>query len=426
MQIECPRCHARAQLPGKQEGAKVRCGECGRVYVAHPPGRGVRQKGLGPAAIVWLGVGFAGLVVFMLATTFGDDDAAQAQAPATPEAAAPAASEEDAEALDGVGWDSPVVQAAVRIHEAAFAHDTNALRYLLHGPRIWAREQATAATEDAAQAASAPEPFLGLPPVERYQHIDRWIEGFLSEGGRALVGNWQPYSAEVVELADGAATVHLAVTPRDRAEGVEKRWVEWRLALDGQRWKAWSWKRWFSPEELEAQRRARPRPVQKVTLTDGSLVLEAEPKPLEHLEETPPELRSRIDQLYATMVDLDLTKEAADAQHELVDIGKPALPILLTGLFETPLDSEENAIKCNLVVQTLRRITGRSFSYRPQLLEGSSVGTTEERRRSGIRQWFAWWHRNKDKFEKKEVEDGLEGLIELTEEEKRWLERNQD
>ena len=150
------------------------------------------------------------------------------------------------------------------------------------------------------------------------------------------------------------------------------------------------------------------------------------PQPLEHLADTPPELRDRIDQLVATMVDLDLTKEAASAQHELVDIGKPALPILLTGLFETPLDSEENAIRCNLVVQTLRRITGHSFGYSPQLLEGSSVGTTEERRRSGIRQWFAWWHRNQDEFEEKEVEDGLEGLIELTEEEKRWLERNQD
>ena len=58
---------------------------------------------------------------------------------------------------------------------------------------------------------------------------------------------------------------------------------------------------------------------------------------------------------------------------------------------------------------------------------GSAAGTTEERRTSAIKQWFAWWYRNEDKFDKKdESDDGLEGLIELTEKEERWLERHKD
>ena len=75
--------------------------------------------------------------------------------------------------------------------------------------------------------------------------------------------------------------------------------------------------------------------------------------------------------------------------------------------------------------QTLRRITGQYFGYKPQALQGSGLGTTEERRMSSIKQWFAWWYRKGARFEKKVVEDGLEGLIELTEKEKRWLERNE-
>ena len=34
MLTQCPNCHARAKLPDDQAGAKVRCAECSRVFVA--------------------------------------------------------------------------------------------------------------------------------------------------------------------------------------------------------------------------------------------------------------------------------------------------------------------------------------------------------------------------------------------------------
>ena len=43
MFIECPSCHARAQLPDSKEGAKVRCSECSSVYEALPGGAGPRR-----------------------------------------------------------------------------------------------------------------------------------------------------------------------------------------------------------------------------------------------------------------------------------------------------------------------------------------------------------------------------------------------
>jgi hypothetical protein len=155
-------------------------------------------------------------------------------------------------------------------------------------------------------------------------------------------------------------------------------------------------------------------------------VFERTPEPLEHLEDTPPDVRARIDALYATMIDLDLTKEGTRAQAELIEIGRPAIPILLTGLYEIPLETEDQAKQVNLIVIGLRSITGQYMGFKPMMMEGSGVGTTEERRQSAIKQWFAWWWRKQDKFTEKETTDGLEGLIELTEKEKRWLERNKD
>ena len=34
MLTQCPSCHARSTLVGEREGAKVRCAECGSVYLA--------------------------------------------------------------------------------------------------------------------------------------------------------------------------------------------------------------------------------------------------------------------------------------------------------------------------------------------------------------------------------------------------------
>ena len=108
-------------------------------------------------------------------------------------------------------------------------------------------------------------------------------------------------------------------------------------------------------------------------------------------------------------------------------IGKPAIPILLNGMFDTRLETEEDAIRVNIMVTALREITGVSKGYEPQVLVGSSAGTTEERRQSAIRQWFAWWEIHQKSFEEiEEAQDGLDGLIELTEEEEKWLERHPD
>ncbi len=407
MQIQCPSCHARANLSAEHEGAKVRCAECGRVYVARP--KGAKGTTSGGNSGLMIG-GVVGAVVLVALVFFVRSRSAAPVTKASPAAPEPLAK------LD-YGWNSELVRAVVGLHEAAHSGDSARIQPQLHGPRIWAREHADAeGTPDPAARS-----FEALPAHERVEALERWARELSEGAGKELVADWLPYDGTVIEQTDEEASVRLQVKPR--AGGIESRWIEWRLAKDGNRYKAWSWQRWLSPDELKAEKRKKGYEV--VTLSDGSLVHERQPEPLAHLEDTPEPVRARIDQSMATMLDLELTKEGARAQRELVEIGKPAIPILLTKFFEIPADTEENRIRCNLIDQTLQRITGQHFGYAPGEA-GSAAGTTEERRQSSIKQWFAWWYKNHKRFTTKQTADALEGLIQLDEKERQWLERHED
>jgi len=223
--------------------------------------------------------------------------------------------------------------------------------------------------------------------------------------------------------------VRVKVQGRDGERAIESRTMEFRLARDirsGDRWKVITWQRWLSPEELAAMKRRSAREYEKVTLSDGSVVYEADPRPLEHLDDTPMELRAEIDAAFARMIDFELRPpETAAAKRELEQIGKPAIPILLTGLFEIPLETDEQAMKVNLINQCLEEITGYYTGWKPQVAQGSGTGTSEERRQSAIKQWFAWWFRKGARFEEKsEGGDLLDELITPTERDLRDMERN--
>ncbi len=405
MQIQCPSCHARANLSDEHEGAKVRCAECGRVYVARPKGAKVSA---GSNQGLWIGGLVGGLVLLVVVFLVRSRSEAPVTKAAPVEEAAPPPKLE-------FGWNSELVRGVVALHEAAHGADRERIKPMLNGARIWAREH----TDAEGQLDPAAPAFAALPAHERLAALERWATELTTGASKELVADWLPYDGKVLDQDDQEALVRLQVKPR--TGGIESRWIEWRLAKEEGRYRAWSWERWLSPDEQKSEKRKKGYEV--VTLTDGSVVHERPPEPLGHLEDTPPELQARIDRCIATMLDLELTKESSRAQRELVEIGKPAIPILLTKFFEIPADTEENRIRCNLIDQALQRITGKQFGYAPGAA-GSAAGTTEERRDSSIKQWFAWWYKNQKKFTTKETSDALEGLIELTEEEQRWLERN--
>jgi hypothetical protein len=417
MLIECPRCHVRATLPDEKEGAKVRCGECARVFVA----RSLLEKGqLSQSVPSWVIVGGVTLAIALLGFLFARSRQRPSATLAAPEPAAEAPAPVDTAEL-ATDWSSPAVQAAARIHDAAFTQNEVALRGLLSGARLLERARA-----EGSATATPGKTFAQISDLERTDVYRLAVDDLVRGPGRELVADWRAFDGSLVEQDGADAVVRLAVTPRD-GSSAEKRTIEWKLAKEDGKWKAWSWTRYLSPQETAREKRqVESKAYQKVKLSDGSLVFERDPEPLAHLEDTAPELRARIDQLYATMTNLELTRESSRALAELIEIGRPAIPILLTGLYQTPLDGEDNLRRINLIDQALRAISGFDTGFKPQIQEASGVGTTEERQKSSVRQWFAWWYQNQKKFVAAEEKDALEDLIELSEEEQRWLERHKD
>ena len=436
MIIQCPACHARARISDSQEGAKVRCGECSRIFVAGATAGRSRSSSSGSKLGLWLGMGAGGIgllfVAIMLSQGQGTDFEKNAK---EPEEDPVVESTADSTSFEG----SPEIQAAVRVHDAAFRQQEIQVRAAMYGPRVYAWKKSLEAmaagpaegeTEvaitDEQRAAWVAE-FEALPSFRQSETLQEYSSSICSGDDRDLVANWAPYDGSIVESNDstGEARIQLLVSSREEGS-FETRTIEWTLFNDHGRWMVCSWERWFSEAEKHALRVRRSKGYEKVTLSDGSTVHERDPEPLGHLEDTPAELRTRIDSLIATMIDLELTREATKARNDLIEIGKPAIPRLLTKLYEIPLDTEDQSIQVNQVVTALRGITDQYFGYEPSEIVGSAAGTTKERRDSSIRQWFAWWYRKQDKFTEADSTDALEEKIQLTEKEKEWLKRNSD
>ena len=379
MLIECPFCHTRAKLPESKEGAKVRCAECSKVYRAREILSGGRKPASGSnsgpiiAVIVVCVIGLGVLLVMKSSPS----------EPAPVQAAAPKAKSKPVleELPDPTGWDSEQVQFAVEIHERAAARNAEALARLIQADQL----QLVGDDEDRPA-------WSELDDGAREARIDLALESLLDTGETGTVAGWSPYDGELVKNWESSATVKLSATPH--GGGTAKRVIQWELVRVDDEWRAIRWEEWLS----EAEKQRVSRGVEVVTLSDGSVVVEREPEALEHLEDTPQEVRDRIDELLVTMLDLELTTQASKASRELIEIGKPAIPALLTHLFENKLYNEEDSIRANIAVVALREITDKSFGYQPQALVGSALGTTEERRMSSVRQWFAWWHRKGEAF----------------------------
>lgn len=412
MIIECPACGARAQLPDSKAGAKVRCVECERVYLARAAGSRAPVKSRSSALPVAIG---AGVVVLIIALFALSNRGKRAQPVVVEETKAP----EPAPVVDATGWDSPLVKFTRKVHDMASARDEVDLQNVLAEDRVWARVKGAENGEEV-----DPAGYANLDDTTRLTFVDGVLSSMTADDPENLVGAWVPFDGGVIEETDDAATVRLTLHPRDAATA-GTRHIEWLLVKGPRGWRAWSWERWFSPEELDAARVAQASTRKKRTLSDGSVVLEAETKKVEYMPETTPEERARIEGLIAQMLDFT-TRPAPRTQagDELRAIGKPAIPGLLNKLYELDQagwDDVDSASRGKLVHNTLQDITGYVTTFNPH----EALGGTDERRESGVRQWFYWYDKRFAKFEARPEETDLleENFQPKTETEKREYEK---
>lgn len=414
MIIQCPACGARAKLPDSKEGAKVRCTECERVYVAREPG--ARRSGGGgnrnnTALPIGIGAALIAVVMIIIATRGGDDTKG---VPDLPEEKPVIARTN----VDQTGWDSELVVYTRKLHDLAHQRENFALMTQLSMPHVWARLQVPEGEEIPNQVDVSG--YSELVSVE-IDEVKGDVLNFLhSEEPANMPGNWKPFDGNVVSQSDVDAIVRMSIEPRDEKYGVGTRNIEWRLVKINGDWKAWYWERWISPEEAKSMRTARKKSYEQTTLSDGSIVIEGEPKPIPYMDETSMEDRAKIDGLIAQLIDLELpAKELTAVKGELELYGKHAIPGLLTKFYhmsQTGFPDMDAAIQAQLVHQSLSDLTGYVTSFKAH----DALGATKERRDSGVRQWWGWYNKHFKKFEAvEEGTDGLEDVIEFKSERER-------
>ena len=388
MQIQCTSCKAILRLSDDKEGAKVRCPSCSHVFVARPMGaRGAsaRAKQDNSKMMIFGGVGVVGAILLAVVMSGGDS---------TP--AAPAKLPELVEEVvitDPTGWDSDLVKAARKLHKTAFERNRDRLRGLISFDKIYARVKSTE------ERKVIPGDWGVLANDQQILFETEVIDGLLDTSTNNLVGAWTPFDGEVIAEDETSATVRITLEPQDAQLGVQTRSIDWIFIKKNGRWKAWSWERWISPEEMKGNRVARTSKVKNVVLDDGSKVKEAEPSPLEWMDETTQEERANIERLIAIICSPDSRGgDLFSARNDLVAICKPAIPALLTQFYEVDLqgfESYENQTAGMQLHKVLTEITGYATTFKAH----EALGATEQRRNSGVKQWFSWYHRRFRKFQ---------------------------
>ena len=419
MLIECPFCHTQVKFPDDKEGSKLRCPECSKIYVARP--YGARKKSeFNPLPLV-LGAGVVLVLTLIWFFVKDREPEAVAKVPEVEEAPLPAQPP-----LDTSGWDSLPVVTIRDLYESALAYNESKVMRQLDGNKLVDFVNAKALEAD--PDAEPPTAFAQRNATEKDDFLRRVAADLMDENWEDSPAQWKPFDGRVVEFDGSDALVHIDLAQRTEnkaGEAVVSRTMAWKLTLvsdAGQDvWKAWSWERYVSPEEARANRVKRELKYEKVTLSDGSELYQAEPEPLAHLADTPPELARQIDETFARLIDFELhPRENSQALRDVIAFGRPALPVLLTGLYSTKIVDDETAAKVNLIDQALKGITGDDMGYKPH----TGLGVSEERRNAAVKAWFAWWWRKGEKrfTERPESVDALDTMIEPTERDKRQIE----
>jgi hypothetical protein len=406
MLIECTFCHATAKFPDSKEGAKVKCGECGKVYVAREKGA---KKGATSATPFVIGgsVLVAILVVFFIVNSRKD-------APAAPVVKATAPAEEPK--IDRTGWNSELVKVVRDVYEAATQGNDYKIAGLLDAPRILERWRATP------ERASMPA-WADMTTEDRDGVKTEVVALFTKGEGEFAIAKWLPFEGEVEIEGDEVSVVRLKVRGREESNMAETMTLDWKLAKDKDgKWKLFDWERYISIKEKNASSGLAAKGIEKVKLEDGGFIYQADPRPLPHLDDTPPEMRTKIDSAVERFLDFNARpRERTLAREELIEIGKPALPILLTKMYEFKIVDDESLAKVANVHSVLRDITG----YQQAFSVTSFSPDSDQKREMAVKAWFAWYLRKGEKFEeRKEGTDALEGLITPTEKEKREMERD--
>ena len=275
------------------------------------------------------------------------------------------------------------------------------------------------------------------------QEVERILLDELRKGdSTAIFRHFEPGSGQLDEESMHDAnrgTVTLEMPPRDGSplavaladKKTQRRYtsspearVRFSFEIQNKQLIVTGWSVLYEPKVPQPKKKkghteiAAPKAVEKEWQGKKIVVQETEIVPLSHLEDTPEELRQEIDGLVETLMDLEGSGAVANrAIYRLRDIGRPAVPRLLTKMYEIQPKETDDRLRLRRVIQALREMTGVAFGF--NVAEIAHGGVSEEERQSSLRQWYAWWYRNHNKDFTRSIDKAEDESLFLTEEEKK-------
>jgi hypothetical protein len=120
-------------------------------------------------------------------------------------------------------------------------------------------------------------------------------------------------------------------------------------------------------------------------------------KDLGHLESTPAEQQSEINKLCALLVDFNAGRAGTDAQHRLMELGKPGVPLIIASFMKAgDLGSREGMTNACFVDDTLRQVVGNPLGMM-KLTPMANPGKNQIERTA--KAWAIWWYLDGYKLE---------------------------
>lgn len=423
--IPCPQCGTKYRVPQEAMQSQITCRNCKRSFFPGASTRRAPKNNQSSLYIALAAVGLVAVLIGVIISNMGPNTVQMSQV------APPVKSV-------NIGWSNARVQTVVEWAKAVHAETDFVL---------------SRSTEIGAM-----QSFLGVNPEQPHasagsqeqQAIEKAVLAALKTDDRAMVfRQFEPQEANLdsESMATGdQGTVLMQLPPREgtvyhemaQEAAAKSKLGYWKGAeikvrvafvMHGTEVKVTSWDV-LNPPRTPTRRsnhkahdqiaapelKSREFGGQKITVAESELI------PLDHLADTPAELRREIDGLIDGLMDLDNIRYNR-TYTRLKEIGRPAIPRLLNKMYLVKPTTEEDRLGLFRVISAMSTLSGVRFGYSPADRKDFLVGGTDEERVSALKQWYAWWYENHDRDFTSAIDKEDDESLLLTEEEKAALKK---
>lgn len=424
--IACPQCGTQYRVPESAMESKLTCKNCRRSFFPKTSTRKPRHRNQAAPYIALGSVAIVAIVIGIVISNLGPSEVKLVEKAPVQQSV-------------NTGWTNPRVQ---RVVEWAKAIATESDFVLNRSSDFASLQNVLGVSED--------EPWGSTGGDDR-ANLEKAILAELKSGDRTLIfREFQPEEGELdteamatadhgvvlLQLPPREGTVYHEMAQEHEAKSKLGYWkgaeaqVRVAFAMAGPELKVTGWEVVKQPRKPAPksshkphEKIAAPETVERKFGEATIKVTESELVPLDHLADTPPELRAEIDGLIETLMDVE-TVRYNRAIMRLEKIGRPAIPRLLNKMYEVKPVTKDDREGLKRVISAMTSLSGMQFGYNVADRESLLIGGTPQERTSSLKQWYAWWYKYHDQDFTSAIDKEDDESLFLTEEEKAALKKS--